>query len=137
MKRLIATISVTVLLSAIPSVAFGLSASSSQGRIDGGATKWYHAGADMKVTLNSFQTNPVYGSGLQVYDSFSPDEVWGRFTSDISDDGDRVRYGRIGNTSNYANDMDGVKIRVCRNINNLPDSCSSWSGTSNNPVATD
>lgn len=137
MKRALATASLTILMAAVPSVAFGLSASSSQGTISGGATTWYHAGADMKVTLNSLKGNPVYGHAIRVYNNFSPDEDWGRFTGDVNDAGDRVRYGRVGYTSNPSNDMDGIKIKVCRNINNLPDSCSGWSSTANNPVATD
>jgi hypothetical protein len=91
----------------------------------------------MKVTLNSLKGNPVYGNAEMVYNNLVPDESWGRFTSDVYDAGDRVRTGRVGYTSNPGNDMDGVKIKVCRNINNLPDSCSGWSSTANNPVATD
>lgn len=136
MKRVIATASATILLSAIPSVAFGLSASSSQGSISGGATRWYHSGADVTATLNSFKANPVYGSALKVYDN-GLDDTHGRFTTNVYDQGDRVRSGRVGFTTNNSNDMDGLKIRVCRDINNLPDSCSSWSGTQRNPIADD
>jgi hypothetical protein len=127
LKTLMAAAAASVVFVAAPATAFAVSVSSNDGSGSQNISTWYPCGASTYGTLKSTSGNPVYYGGLSAFNN-TPDEDWGRYTSDTSSRTAVSRGGRIGPTTNCADAhlFTGVKTHICRDRNNFPDGCGSW-----------
>lgn len=128
MKRLFATGASTLMLMAAPAAAFAVNVSSDDGSGTQSVNNWYEGGASLTGTLKSTAGNPVYYSGVRVYDN-SLDENDGRYDSNVTSTTAVAHGGFLGTTANVATKLDGVKVRICRDRSGLPDPCGSYSAT--------
>lgn len=128
MRRIFAGLCASFLLLAAPTTAFAVNVSSNDGSGTQYISTWYPCGAKTYGYLKSTSGNPVYYGGLAMFDSLISDENYGRYTSDTTSKTSVSRGGTIGPTTScaYRNNFTGVKTRVCRNRNNLPDPCGDW-----------
>ncbi len=123
MKHLAVAIAATM-FAAAPASAIAANVSSNDGKGTQFITTEYGCGSLTRGQLQSTSGNPVYYSGTVVYDN-DLDEDFGRHTSDTTSSTLVGRYGTVGTTATYCG-ADGVKVKICRNKNNLPDSCGSF-----------
>lgn len=123
--KILRSLAAAVAIALLPAAAWAVNVSSNEGyghqtasrRVDG----FYGAGL-----LTSTHGNPVYYFGRVVYDN-NTDEDCGRYTADTVT-GPVERFGTCSGPLRFDTE-DGAKMKICRNINNLPDSCGSWSAT--------
>lgn len=127
-KRMVVVSTALMAFLAIPFTAFAVNVSSSEGYGNQGAALWYSCGALTRGQLRSTYGNPVYYAGMQMFNGGWADQNVGRYTSDVTATYDVYREGNIGGTSvcTLYPYFTGVKVRICRNRNNLPDICGSW-----------
>lgn len=105
----------------MPSIALAVNVSSDDGS---GTQYWYQKLADgAKVTGNLKSTSgaKVYYSGRVVFDN-NPDPSCGRYTTNTTS---LTSVTKGGTCRVYVSPAVGMKYRVCRDINNLPDDCGS------------
>jgi hypothetical protein len=118
-------------LTLAPSVALAVNVSSNDGSgvqyRTSSITSGVSRGAVVSGTLKSTSGSPVYYQGLVAF-AGCPDEGIGRYTSDTTSTSSVTRGGTISTTL-VCGDFQGVKSKVCKNINNLPDACGSYSST--------
>jgi hypothetical protein len=108
-------------LAIMPTAAFAVVVSSG----DGSGTQYraasYSNGAYADGYLRSSAGNPVYYSGKLDLNNCT-DPSTGRYTGDVRTTSGIAAGGAIrGDTRTCG--LQGVKARVCRNVNNLPDPC--------------
>lgn len=125
--RYLATVAAAAAFIAVPASAIAVNVSSNDGSGVQYAQTWYGCGSTTSGLLKSTAGNPVYYNGTAVYDG-EADTNFGRYTSDTTSTTSVGRYGTIGTTSSGCG-IDGIKMKVCRNKNNLPDPCGSNSAT--------
>lgn len=114
-----------MLIALMPAIAYATNVSSDDGSgtqslTSKGAWSWAASGK-----LKSTSGSKVYYSGKIVYD-WNTDENCGRYTTDTTSTTLVTRGGTCSGPIR-ADTADGAEYRVCRNINNLPDDCGSWS----------
>lgn len=133
MKRLLALVSITAMLIAAPVAAFAVNVSSDDGSGTQTVSTWYGCGATTTGVLRSTSGHAVYYHGLVAW-RHDIDDDEGRFTSDTSSTTAVSRGGTLGyaGTCIDHDDFQGVKVKICRNLNNQPDPCGGWS-TIDNP----
>jgi putative hemolysin len=123
-SKTIKTVLAGLALAAAPVTAYAVNVSSNDGSGSQGVTSWYNNGASLSGSLRSTHGNPVYFSGVVVYD-WQTDFRVGRYTSNTSTTYSVTRGGILS----YVNGADGVKVQICRDRNNYPDPCGSYSST--------
>lgn len=110
-----------------PSVAFAVNVSSNDGSgtqsRTSSITSGVSRGAVVSGTLRSTSGSPVYYQGKVAFAGCT-DVGIGRYTTDTTSTSSVTRGGTIS-TSLVCGSFQGVKSKVCKNINNLPDSCGS------------
>jgi len=129
MRRVLTGFCLIVIALAVPTSAFAVNVSSNNGNGTQSASRWYSNGADLTGQLRSTSGNAVYYSGLVAISNATDPEV-GRYSTNTSS----TSYVTRGGTVSYfpiiwPSSFQGVKARVCRDINALPDTCGSWSST--------
>jgi hypothetical protein len=116
-----------VLLAIAPASAFAVSVSSDDGNGTQYRTESYSNGAKVSGNLRSTAGKPVYYSGKVVINNCG-DSVVGRYTTNTTSKSYVTRGGTIASSIGlWPCSFDGVESRICRDINNLPDTCGSWS----------
>lgn len=110
-----------------PTAAFAVNVSSNDGSGQQGVAEWYVNGARLTGTLKSTHGNPVYFAGHVIYD-WAPDKTVGRYTTNTSSTSGASRGGIVADR----NGADGVRVRICRDRNNLPDPCGDYSSDMKN-----
>ena len=108
----------------LPAAAFGAVVSSGEGSGTQYRTASYADGAYADGYLRSAAGNPVYYNGKLDLNN-CVDSNTGRYTGDVRASSGIAAGGRIQHSLNGCHPLQGVKSRVCRNINNLPDQCGS------------
>lgn len=126
MKALATATFVAALLSA-PAGAIAVNVSSNDGSGTQSVSAWYGCGAYLVGKLKSTTGLPVYFNGATVYDN-TEDAQQGRYVADTTSTTLVTRNGQLGPASGTCG-IDGVHMKVCRNLPNLPDPCGSWSST--------
>lgn len=79
-------------------------------------------------SMKSTSGDPVYFSGRVVYGG-NTDYTCGRMAPDVTSTSLKQRDGSCTYPVQVGS-LDGAKYRICRNITALPDTCGSWSSTS-------
>ncbi len=125
MKRLSMAVATVVLSLSIPATAYGVNVSSNDGSGTFGTTAWLVNGANVSGSLKSTLGNPVYQAGAVVFNRDTDDDR-GRWSSDTSSTSSVTKTGSL---TTSRSGWDGVHSKICRNRNNLPDPCGSWSTT--------
>lgn len=127
MRRVLASACAVAALVAVPTAASAINVSSNDGSGFANSLRWYNTGVQMGGSLKSTNGNAVYFSANLIYDG-ELDYLFGRYTTDTTSLSLVTRGGLAGfNTGSSNPAVDGIKVRVCRNKSNLPDSCGSWS----------
>jgi hypothetical protein len=78
--------------------------------------------------MKSTHGNPDYFSGKVVYGG-NTDHTCGRMAPDVTSTSLKSRDGTC-HFPVQPGSLDGGQFRICKNINNLPDTCGGWSSTS-------
>jgi hypothetical protein len=116
-----------LVLTVAPAAAYAVNVSSSDGNGVQYRTQSYGNGAAVSGNLRSTAGKPVYYSGKVVINNCGDNEI-GRYTTNTKSTSYVIRSGTIAGTIGlWPCSFDGVESRVCRDINNLPDSCGAWS----------
>ena len=122
-------LALSTLALAAPAAALAVSVSSSDGSGTQNVSTWYSNGATLSGNLKSTSGSPVYYSG-QVAINNCEDSTYGRYTSNTTSTSLVSRGGTISALiGTWPCSFEGVKARVCKDVNNLPDPCGSWSAT--------
>jgi hypothetical protein len=110
----------------MPGVALAVTMSSGNG--EGQAFVQSHTGHSFFATgvLRSTSGNKVYSQGQLVY-NWNTDDTCGRWTADVTSSSYQSVSGSCNGEIRIGSSADAARFKVCRNINNLPDSCGSWS----------
>jgi hypothetical protein len=127
LRTLISFACLTAIAIAAPTAAMAVNVSSNDGFGVQSPSRWYSNGAILSGDLRSTAGSPVYYSGLVVINNCG-DHDDGRYTNNVTSRSATSASGTVTGTIGFwPCSFDGVKARVCRDINNLPDSCGSWS----------
>jgi hypothetical protein len=114
-------IAVGVGLAFMPTVAFAVNVSSGDGSGEQHRTASFSNGAFADGTLRSTAGSPVYYEGKLDLNNCG-DPYTGRYTGDVRSTSSIAAGGTIsGFTSGCG--LQGVKTRVCKNVNLAPDVC--------------
>ncbi|MFY1649543.1 hypothetical protein ACN27J_01425 [Solwaraspora sp. WMMB762] len=128
-RKIISVLSLTAIALFAPATALAVNVSSNDGSGVQNVSTWYSDGATLTGNLRSTSGNAVYYSG-QVAINNCGDSTYGRYTSNTTSTTAVTRGGTISASIGlWPCSFEGVKARVCRDINNLPDTCGSWSTT--------
>lgn len=125
--RVLKAMLISLVLLAMPTAAFAVNVSSSDGSGNQSVTTKYSNGFAASGSLKSTSGQPVYFSGDVVFDSY-PDSACGRYTTDTMSTTPMSRGGDCLVTTWFVN-ADGAKYQVCKNVSFAPDVCGSWSST--------
>jgi len=127
MKKLVATLVLSAMAVAAPTAGMAVSVTYAHGNGTQNATQWYGNGAYLDGVLRSAAGSPVYYEGLVAIGNCS-DVNDGRYTGNVTSTSYMGAGGQV--TSGplfWPCYLQGAKARVCRDINNLPDTCGGWS----------
>ena len=128
-QKAISVVAFTALAVAAPAAALAVNVSSSDGSGSQSVTTWYSNGATVAGNLKSTSGSNVYYSGATVLNNCE-DPVYGRYSSNTSSTTAVSRGGTFTKSNgSWPCSFDGVKMRVCKDVNNLPDPCGGWSST--------
>jgi hypothetical protein len=126
-RKALTVLCLVTLALAAPTAAMAVNVSSNDGSGVQNATAWLSGGIYMDGNLRSTHGNPVYYSGLIDFSQWWCDDVDdGRYTGNVTSTSGMNAGGAV-QTASGACTVQGGKAKVCRDINNLPDSCGSWS----------
>lgn len=125
-RTIVRGMALAMVLTIAPATAYAVNVSSSDGNGTQVRDVTYSNGANVSGKLRSTSGDPVYYSG-KVANNCSDDEV-GRYSPNTTSTSYVNRGGDIvGTIGLWPCSFDGVESRVCRVINNWPDSCGDWS----------
>lgn len=120
----IRSLSVAGALILIPSAGYAVNVSSGDGYGNQHRTQSYSNGAYATGSLTSTHGSSVYYSG-RVDLSWCSDVTVGRYSSNTSSTSGVTRGGYIVTSAGLCQGVQGVRSRVCKVRNNLPDPCGS------------
>lgn len=124
-KSIRQALGIAVIILIVPSAALAVSASSGDGNGSQNVTSWHLRYWTATGNLRSAAGRPVYPSGK--VEVGGPDQVCGRYASDTTSRSYVTRGGSCNAGGGFQ--VQGMQWRVCRNINNAPDSCGGWSAS--------
>lgn len=128
MRRVMTFVALTFVALAVPTAGMAVSVSSSDGSGSQTVGTQYSNGAYLQGPLKSAAGSPVYYSGLVVLNNCG-DVNDGRYTGNVTS---RTGQNAAGDVTaappiSFPCSLDGEKARVCKDVNNAPDPCGSWS----------
>ena len=124
-KRFLKVGVLTLSLVALPSAAYAVNVSSNDGSGTQSRTgSLSNGGATVTGSLRSTTGNTVYYAG-RIQLPCGADDNTGRYSSNTSSTSLVTRGGSIQGTFLHSCAADGVKSRICKVNNNLPDGCGS------------
>jgi hypothetical protein len=114
-------VAVGVSFAFMPAAAFAVNVSSGDGSGEQHRTATFSNGAQADGSLRSTSGSPVYYEGKLDLNNCS-DPYTGRYTGDVRSTSGMAAGGTISGFPGACN-VQGVKARVCKNVNLAPDSC--------------
>lgn len=107
----------------MPTVAYAVNVSSSDGSGEQHVVSWTALGANLTGVLKSTAGKPVYYQGAAT--TYGGNSGYERYTGDVTSTSNVNVGGWAGGTVLV---QTGVAVKVCRNITALPDTCGSSRG---------